>query len=114
MGLRRVSELALPAFLSSAVGSTALQDALLARCPCPIDIFKEQFLSSWGSLFGQFPVGSEALKQSAWDLPGIKTDKLLISSSLQTPRERAVFLAASYPHSAAWLAALPGLRAEVG
>src|SRR6267154_2238810 len=116
LGLRRVSALALPAFLSSAVSTSTLQDTLLVRCSSPPDPFKAQLLAAWGSLFGDFPVGSAACKQSAWDSPGFKSDKSLILSGLQTPRERAVFLASSFPHSGAWLTALPiaacGLRLD--
>ena len=111
-----MSALALPAFLSSAVSTSVLHYSLLYRCSSLPDAFKDQLLAGWGSLFGAFPVGSAAHKQSAWDSPGIKSDKSLILSGLQSPGDRAVFLASSFPHSGAWLAALPiaacGLRLD--
>jgi len=55
-------------------------------------------------------------KQPFWDRPGILADQALVRSSLTTPSQSALFLAASSPHSGDWLFALPiascGLRLD--
>ena len=57
LGIRRVSSLALPAFLASAASTLTLQDAILSRSQasalsCP---FFSLFSSGWSSVFGDLP-----------------------------------------------------------
>ena len=106
--------MAIPAFLAWTASTLNLQDALLGKCPCPPDGMAMRLADDWGSRFGAVPAGTLAHKQSAWDGPGIAKDRSLIHAELSTPREKAFYLAASSPHSGAWLSALPiaacGLR----
>ena len=48
-----------------------------------------------------------AHKQSAWDGLVVGQEKASFQSGLQSPRDRASFLAAASPHSGEWLNALP-------
>jgi len=116
LGLRQVSTLALPSYLASSSGSAPLQEVILERCPCPDDDYVTQVSQVWCSRFGTRPTGALAGKQSAWDLPVLEELKNKIWDNLHTRREKAVFLAASAPHSGAWLSALPlatcGLRLD--
>jgi len=112
-GVRRVSSLAIPAFLASAASTLPLQDDILSLCPCATDTFLDQYLSTWSSSAGPPPDPLPG-KQSFWDKPGLLTDHALIESSLVEPSQRARFLAAQVPQSGDWLLALPiancGLR----
>src|SRR5437867_6516226 len=107
LGLRRVISLALPSYITSAVSSAVLQDALLSHCACLPDSFLSSYSLEWSNLFGTTPVGDLARKQSSWDRPGISLDISQVWAGLHSSREKAVFLAASAQHSGSWLAALP-------
>ena len=115
LGVRRVSSLALPAFLASAASTLSLQDDILAGCSCSDNVFLQTCLTDWASDFGAVP---DVLppKQQFWDRPGIMTDKAQVKTSLNTPSQLASFLAASSPHSGDWLHAMPisscGLRLD--
>ena len=107
LGLRRVASLALPASLASSTSTLSLQDALLTFHPCPSDSISFQYSNTWVSRFGILPAGFEGHKQSSWDLPGIAADKSQIMQNLLTPRDNAIFLAATANHLGAWLSAIP-------
>ena len=115
LGVRRVTSLAIPAFLASAASTLSLQDHILALCPCPSDVYLEQYLSTWSSSAGTLPDPLPA-KQSFWDTPGLLADCTLIESCLSEPSQKARFLASQAPHSGDWLLALPiancGLRLD--
>jgi hypothetical protein len=117
LGIRRVSSLALPAFLASAAGSLPLQGVILANVALQPASFISSYLSSWSVQFG-IPTPDHPLsgKQSFWDRPGILADKVRVESNLTNEHERASFFAASAPHSGDWLLALPitacGLRLD--
>ena len=108
--------LALPSYITSAVSSALLQDALLSHCACLPDSFLSSYSLEWSNLFGTTPAGDLARKQSSWDRPGISLDISQVWAGLHSSREKAVFLAASAQHSGSWLAALPisscGLRLD--
>jgi len=87
--VRRVSSLAIPAFLASAAITLPLQDDILSLCPCPIDSFLEQYLSMWSSSAGPPPDPIPG-KQSLWDRPGLLTDRELIESSLVEPLQSEI------------------------
>jgi len=116
LGVRRVSTLALSAFLASAAGTQSLQEAILFQCQSQPDALVQSLTASWNSSFGLEPIGLSAGKQSAWDRPGIKLVNDQLMASLNDEREKATFLAATAPHSGAWLSALPiaacGLRLD--
>jgi len=116
LGLRRVSSLALPSFLASSASTASIQEAILAACPCLSESLQTLYSDMWTDLFGPAPVGSLASKQHVWDAPCTLADRDCVQSSLLSSRDKAVFLAASAPHSGAWLSALPlascGLRLD--
>ena len=107
LGVRRVSTLALPAFLSSYASTSSTQLAILASCQPTADPLQALYFTKWVNNFGPAPTSPSDGKQSAWDAPGIAAERSLIQTSLSTHRDKAVFLAASAPHSGAWLSALP-------
>ena len=104
LGVRRVSSLALPAFLASAASTFFLQGDILAGCTCSEDISLQSYLSDWSSAFSDVP-DVLPTKQPFWDHPGISADLAQVRSSLNTPSQQASFLAASSPHSGDWLQA---------
>jgi len=117
LGIRRVSSLALPAYLASAAGSLPLQDAILSQVDLKSDSFFSLYLPRWSAAVGCPPPDQPLSgKQSFWDRPGILSDKSTVESSLLNEHGRASFLAAIAPHSGDWLLALPitacGLRLE--
>jgi hypothetical protein len=117
LGIRRVSSLALPAFLASAAGSLSLQDAILAQADTKPDSYFALYLPRWEAAVGGPPPDRPLSgKQSFWDRPGVLSDKATVESNLSTEHGKASFLAASAPHSGDWLLSLPitacGLRLE--
>ena len=67
----------------------------------------EIYLESWSSFYGTPPSAPMSCKQSAWDRPGIVADRDRVEANMNTPREKAIFLAALSIQSGAWLSALP-------
>ena len=104
--VRRVSSLALPAYLASAASTLSLQNEILSGCAGSEDTFFQTYLLSWSDSFGDVPESLPA-KQSIWDRPGIAADRALVESNLSTSFQLASFRAASSPHSGDWLFALP-------
>ena len=106
LGIRRVSSLALPAFLASAASTLCLQDAILSKSQGSNNTYLQTYLSVWSSLYGTV---SEDLpsKQSFWDRPGIQSDRATVEAGLCSPLQHASFLAASSKHSGDWLFAMP-------
>ena len=115
LGIRRVSSLALPAFVASAASTLSLQDDILAGCVKSDSDFLTSCLSVWSDKFGDIP-DVLPTKQPFWDRPGVLEDKVLVDSSMNSAHHRASFLAASSQHSGDWLFALPiascGLRLD--
>ena len=81
--VRRVSSLAIPAYLASAASTLSLQVDILSGCACTDDSYLHSFLSSWSSSFGAIPDTLPA-RQPFWDRSGIKADRLLVESSLSS------------------------------
>jgi len=116
LGVRRVSALAVPAFLASAASTRTLQDDILSACSTSSDgSHFQQCLTLWTDAFGEPPAALPP-KQTFWDRPGVEADRQLVENSYSTPVQRASLLAASTKHSGDWLFALPitscGLRME--
>ena len=74
LGVRRVSSLALPAFLASAASTQSLQDDILTDCVQSESDFLQSYLAVWSAKFGDIP---DALptKQPFWDCLGVLEDK---------------------------------------
>ena len=105
-GIRRVSSLALPAFLSSAAKTWSLQYRILAnspRCGCQ---YMQDYLVMWSSSFGE-PFHPLPFKQSFWDCLSVELDRASVEASHDVPHQRIAFRAATACHSADWLFALP-------
>jgi len=119
LGFRRVSQLALSAFLASAAGTLELQSLILLQF-YHIDVVDRSFeaaCSAWKSLNSiPAPSGATAYIQRAWDAPSIAKDKALVMSSASSSLDKARLLAISADHSSDWLYALPisscGLRLD--
>jgi len=81
LGIRRVTSLALPAFVASAASTLSLQADILAGCAVLDSNFLDSYLMRWSTQFGNVP---EVLptKQPFWDRPGVLTDKALVEGSL--------------------------------
>ena len=72
--MRRVSSVALPAFLASVASTQSLQDDILTDCVQSESDFLQSYLAVWSAKFGDIP---DALptKQPFWDCPGVLEDK---------------------------------------
>ena len=76
LGIRRVSSLALPAFVASAAStSLSLQDDILAGCVKSDSDFLKSCLSVWSEKFGDIP-DVLPTKQPFWDRPGVLENKV--------------------------------------
>jgi len=73
LGVRRVSSLALPAFLASEASTQSLQDDILTDCVQSERDFLQSYLAVWSAKFGDVP---DALptKQPFWDRSGVLED----------------------------------------
>ena len=92
LGVRRVSSVALPAFLAS------LQAEVLADCDVPEDPYWKEYLELWSASGNDIPEPLP-LKRSSWDRPGIEKDQTSIKSGLTTTLQRASFNVATSRHS---------------
>jgi len=91
LGVRRVSSLALSAFVASAVSILFLQETILSECQCQQNEFLTTYQSEWTASFGVEPVGALSHRQSAWDKPGIAVVRSQLESCLVDARQRATF-----------------------
>ena len=117
LGLRRVSSLALPAFLASVAGSLSLRGAILSQVDTKPDSYFALCLPRWpDAVDGPPPDQPTSVKQSFWDRPVVLSDRVTIESKLSTERGHSSFLAATAPYSGDWLLSSPftacGLRLE--
>jgi len=110
-----VSQLASPAFISSAASTLFIQDDILNDCIKSDSEFFQSYLSAWSAKFGDVQ-DTLPTKQPFWDRPGVLEDKALVVSSLNSIHLRGSFLAVSMHHSGDWLFAMPiascGLRLD--
>ena len=98
LGVRRVTSLAIPAFLASAASTLPLQDHILALSQCPSDTTLEQYLSTWSSSADTDGIPDPLPgKQSFWDTPTLLADHARIESSLVDQSQTARFLASQAP-----------------
>ena len=114
IGIRRATDIALPAFLSSVAGSQSLVHQLLPqsirdRSGTSDPAFTEA-LSEWQSRTGstsapvQLPI---SMAQKVWDTPmvNVQVEKVLSAATDQASKARLI--AAATPHSGAFLHARP-------
>ena len=107
LGIRAVSDIALPAFLSSIHACSSLIDSILSFSSVE---FRLEFLNEaenlWLSKSQNSRLPSLPYLQKSWDTPliQIKYDSIFTNVSL---REKAILLSLSNKESGAWLEALP-------
>ena len=119
LGIRSVVMLAPSAFLSSAASTQLLQSAILGLDWPHSDAAVVHIRNIWvDSSKSTPPADEQACKQRNWDSHVVSASKALLVSSIiiETPSDRARFLAVTSLHSRDWLKALPisacGLRLE--
>jgi len=84
LGIRRVSSLALPAFVASSASTLSIQEDILAGCVKSDSDFLKSCLSVWSEKFGDIPDVLPPTKQPFWDRPGVLEDKVLVDSSMNS------------------------------
>ena len=114
--IRRAASLTLPAYLTSAISTTSLQDLILIRSVATAEKYYTLYHSNWSSAYNQsFPLDATACKQRAWDEPIVKDD-INHFFATASQRDESRLLAVTSPHSGDWLHVLPiascGLRLE--
>ena len=108
LGVRRVSSLALSAFLASAAGTLILQDQVLLGSNSAPDSFVTVFQSVWTDTYSQpLPDQPASSKQSTWDERAIQADIDTAWNSAADNYNRARLTAVSAPHSGDWLHVRP-------
>jgi len=88
LGVRRVSQLASPAFIASAASTLSIQDDIRNDCIKSDSEFFQSYLSAWSAKFG---VVQDTLptKQPFWERPGVLEDKALVEGSLNSIHQLA-------------------------
>ena len=116
LGVKKLSSLALPAFLASATSTLLLQGETLGGSVRLSDELGETLENWWTALYGQVPTDQSASKQSVWDKPGLLAQSAAVEETRNSPFQRASLLTACAPYSVDWLLALPiiacGLRPD--
>ena len=119
LGIRRTSDICLPAFIASSIKCTTIVEKLLS--PSDIAHFSNLLFEAtiaWKSLDPRLiePVGDARHRQKSWDLPLAHVVLKDIINEATDPTTRARLLAVSSPHASDWLNAIPipalGLKLE--
>lgn len=105
LGIRKVSDISLPAFLSSSFGVQSLVSLLLPFMDNDSVVhLQDEALDQWSTLNGgELP--SNMIYQSNWDK--INIERLANELSLETDSDKARFKALQEQESGAWLQAIP-------
>ena len=114
-GIRRVSLLALSAFLASAANTRDLQDRMLVACNVGVDTVVTSARDTWSSFTAlPCPSDTDARRQRSWDEPNVTREVKAIWEGASSEMDKARLLTSKAPHSSDWLYALPitacGLR----
>ena len=108
LGVRRVSSLALPAFLASAVGTIPVQSLILGATVDIEDTACASARSIWVRIVGtQHQATCPGHKQSQWDKPLLLEALSSVDTGLQDRYDQARMKAITAPHASDWLYALP-------
>jgi len=81
LGVRRVSSLAIPAFLASAASTLNLKDDILSGSICSNSQHLQSYLTAWSTAYGAVP-DTLPSKQPFWDRPGVLTDRAIVGLRL--------------------------------
>lgn len=104
IGIRRVTDLCLPAFISSAFGSFELVNSLLSSISDKPNVsFLEEALAEWNKVNQDVPVQKSCQKE--WDK--INMEKIVSHLKLSSNIEKASFQALQAAESNVWLNAIP-------
>jgi hypothetical protein len=116
LGIRRVTSLAMPAFLASSVGTRQLQDQILQANAHTPDNASDSCVQLWLDANSGSHVPEHPAKQKSWDESIIRREFDELLHKQVDDYDKARLLAASAKHSADWLYALPisscGLRLD--
>lgn len=108
LGIRRVSSLAIPAFLASAVGTLALQSDILRQLEGNQDPSVEDLEARWRIESGiTIPNSFPTHIQSKWDQPLLHRTFSELSTMLSEKIDQARLNAVSTQHAGDWLCTLP-------
>ena len=112
LGIRRATDIALPAFLSSVAGSQTLMNQLLPHKLHGVSGTNEPSftaaVSEWQSRTNSTSVQLPfAASQKVWDVPLVKVQEVKVLSAAPDQTGRARLIAAAAPHSGAFLHARP-------
>jgi hypothetical protein len=105
LGIRKITDICLPAFLSSIYGAEYLLSNILPMKDNKIQIhLLEEALNTWSSINVDFP--TYKCLQKEWDVINIKR---IIETTIHFERatDLALFKALQLPESGAWLQAVP-------
>ena len=80
LGVRRVSSLALPAFLASAASTLSLQDDILTECAHSYSNFPQSRLADWSAEFGDVP-HILPTKHAISDRPGVLESRAKVEAN---------------------------------
>ena len=118
LGLRRVSQLALSAFLASAAGTSQLQTIILGGTSFAcVDSVVDAARLEWCQLSNSvIPSTTTAHLQRFWDAPNVASDKAHVAEAASMAIDKARLLAVTSAHASDWIHALPistcGLRLD--
>ena len=112
LGIRRATDIALPAFISSVAGSQSLISQLMPQRLQHIsgvnDPAFNTALLEWQTRSESGPAQPPfATKQKVWDAALVKLQEAKVSSAAQDQASKARLIAAAAPHSGAFLHARP-------
>jgi len=100
LGIRRVSSLALPAFLASAASTLALQSSMLSNIPNVADTQFATSFEHWCLKYpASIPIGELPHKQSFWDKPVIAETISELAHLYTSDYHQARLKAVSAPHA---------------
>src|SRR6218665_735573 len=108
LGVRRVSSLALPAFLASAAGTLSIQSLILGPTWNGEDASFDCAQADWLRITGiEDPATCPGHKQSLWNKPLLLKALSSFRERLHDPYDRARLNASMAPHASNWLHSLP-------
>lgn len=107
LGIRSLSSLSLPCFMSSFAYTKPLVKLILSTSSDIYDNFFNEGLEIWKLSTGLSLSESDQMKQRAWDRPLLDLVLKGLQESATNNESKARLLAVSSPESGAWLNALP-------